>query len=341
MSENMNRQWLLKSRPVGEIKDSDFEYRESTVPEASEDQILCRNLFLSLDPAMRGWMSDADSYIEPIGLGDVMRGGCVAEVMESKRSDYEVGDKVFGMLGWQEFAVAGADNLPNKLPAGIPLPLSNFLSIFAIPGVTAYFGLLDIGEPNDGDTVVVSTGAGAVGSVVGQIAKLKGCRVVGLTGTDEKCAWIKDDLGFDVAINYKTQNIGEALRDACPDKIDIYFDNVGGEILNEALGLLNEHARVVICGAITRYNETEPSPGPSNYINLLLKRSKMQGFVLTDYLDRFPEAIAELAPWVMGKQIQFKEDIVNGLENAPTAIQKLFNGTNKGKLMVKIADAST
>lgn len=335
----VNRQWLLKSRPEGGIVDDNFEYRESAVPTPGDGQILVRNLYLSLDPAMRGWMSDMDSYIEPVGLGDVMRGGCVGEVVESNAPDYAPGDKVFGLLGWQDYALAGPDDLPNKLPDEIPLPLTAFLSVLGLTGVTAYFGLMDVGQPKKGDTVVVSTAAGAVGSIVGQIAKIKGCRVVGIAGTDEKCKWIVDDLGFDAAINYKTQNVGDELDKHCPDKIDVYFDNVGGEILNEALARINVHARVVICGAITRYNETEPSPGPSNYINLLLKRSRMEGFVLTDYLDRFPEAVVQLAQWIQAGQIRWKEDVVEGLENAPKAIHKLFDGTNQGKLIVKIADA--
>ena len=337
---SVNRQWLLKSRPEGDIKNSDFEWKESPVPSPSEGEILVRNLFLSLDPAMRGWMSETDSYIEPVVLGDVMRGGCIGEVIESKHPEFKKGDKVFGLLGWQDYAVAGGENLPNKLPEGLPLPLTTFLSVLGLTGVTAYFGLLDVGQPKAGETVVVSTAAGAVGSIVGQIAKLKECRVVGLTGSDEKCAWIKDDLGFDAAVNYKKENVADALDKHCPNRIDVYFDNVGGEILNEALGRLAVHGRVVICGAITRYNETEPTPGPSNYINLLLKRGRMEGFVLTDYLDRYMEAVMALAQWVTQGKLKWKEDIVDGLENAPEAIHKLFTGANTGKLIVKIAEPS-
>lgn len=338
MSAGVNRQWLLKSRPEGDIKDSDFEWKESPAPTPEDGEILVRNLFLSLDPAMRGWMSETDSYIEPVVLGDVMRGGCVAEVVESKHPEFVKGDKVFGLLGWQDYAVVGAENLPNKLPEGLPLPLTTFLSVLGLTGVTAYFGLLDVGRPNEGETVVVSTAAGAVGSIVGQIAKLKDCRVVGITGSDEKCRWIKDELGFDAAINYKTQDVGAGLDKYCPNRIDIYFDNVGGAILDEALGRLAVHGRVVICGAITRYNEVEPTPGPSNYINLLLKRGRMEGFVLTDYLDRYMEAVMALAQWVTEGKLKWKEDIVDGLENAPHAIHKLFTGENTGKLIVKIAE---
>jgi len=339
MSDTMNHQILLVSRPVGDIKDSDFKMQETPVPEPGDNQILVKNLYLSLDPAMRGWMSEGDSYIEPVKLGDVMRGGAVGQVVASNHPGYAVGDKTFGMGGWQEYVVMGPDMLPNKLPAEVPLPLTNFLSVLGITGLTAYFGLLDVANPKVGETVVVSTAAGAVGSIVGQIAKLKGCRVVGLAGSDEKCTWVTDELGFDACINYKTQDVAKALHEHCPDKIDIYFDNVGGEILNAVLGQINVGARISICGAISQYNATEPVPGPSNYLTLLTKRSRMQGFIVMDYAARFPEAIARLAQWTLEGKLKFREDVVDGLENAPQAIHKLFQGTNKGKLIVRIAEA--
>lgn len=339
MSENnVNRQFLLAARPVGEIKDSDFKFQESPVPEPKDGEILVRNLYMSLDPAMRGWMNDTDSYIEPVQLGDVMRAGTIGKVVKSKHPDYAEGDKVFGLGGWQDYYVAGGQQMPQKLLDGVPLPLTNFLSVLGITGLTAYFGLLDIADPKEGETVVVSGAAGAVGSIVGQIAKLKGCRVVGIAGTDEKCKWIKNELGFDAAINYKKENVGEALRKACPNKIDVYFDNVGGDILNEVLAQINVGARISICGAISIYNAVEPPPGPSNYITLLTKRSRMEGFIVTDYMDRFPEAIMQLAQWLIEGKIEHKEDVVEGLENAPKAIHKLFDGTNEGKLIVKVAD---
>lgn len=332
-----NRRILLLARPVGNIKDSDFKYEEAEVPQLGEGQLLARNLYLSLDPAMRGWMNDADSYIEPVKLGDVMRGGTIAKVVESKHQDYQPGDKVFGMGGWQDYVLYGPKNLPTILPADLPFPLTNFLSVLGITGLTAYFGLLDVADPQPGETVVVSTAAGAVGSVVGQIAKIKGCRVVGIAGSDDKCKWIKDELGFDAAINYKTENLAKALRAACPNKIDVYFDNVGGEMLNTVLGMINPHARISICGAISMYNATTPQPGPSNYITLLTKRSKMQGFIVMDYAPRFQEAIMQLGQWIAQGKIKHREDIVEGLENAPKAIHKLFEGTNEGKLIVKVA----
>lgn len=331
-----NRQFLLAARPVGEIKDSDFEYREGEATVTGDGQVLVKNLYLSLDPAMRGWMSgNRNSYIAPVEIGEVMRGGTVSEVVESRHENFRPGDKVWAMGGWQEYVVLGPQGLPMKLP-DLPLPLTNYLSVLGLTGLTAYFGLLEIGAPKEGETVVVSAAAGAVGSVVGQIAKLKGCRVVGTAGSEEKCAWLREELGFDAAINYKTLELGPALREACPKGVDVYFDNVGGEILNTVLGLINVGARVVICGAISGYNATTPQPGPSNYIMLLLKRARMEGFIVRDYAARFPEGMAEMAQWVLAGKIKFREDVVEGLENAPKAIHKLFDGSNEGKLIVKI-----
>lgn len=338
MASTENRQILLTSRPIGEIKDSDFEHVTTPIPTPGEGQILVRNLYISLDPAMRGWMNDSDSYIEPVQLGDPMRAGSIGLVVESNNPAYTPGDKLFGMGGWQDYAVLGPKGLNPAIPEGLPVPLTNFLSVLGITGLTAYFGLLDIADPQAGETVVVSTAAGAVGSIVGQIAKIKGCRVVGIAGSDEKCAWVTEDLGFDACINYKTQNLAEALREACPNKVDVYFDNVGGEILNTVLGQINVGARISVCGAISQYNATEVTPGPSNYIRLLTKRSKMQGFIVTDFAARFPEAIQQLIQWIGEGKIKNKEDIVDGLENAPKAIHKLFAGTNTGKLIIKVAD---
>lgn len=340
MAARENRRILLASRPVGEIQDENFAQETVAVPELKDGEILVRNLFLSLDPAMRGWMREGDSYIEPVQLGDVMRGSTIGEVLESRNPGYAPGDKTFGMGGWQDYLVTKPEGRLRKLPSGAPFPLTHFLSVLGVTGLTAYFGLLDIGAPKEGETLVVSTAAGAVGSIVGQIGKIKGCRVIGITGSDEKCKWITEELGFDGAINYKTQNVGKELRRLCPKKIDVYFDNVGGPILNECLGLINVHARIVICGAITVYNATEPQPGPSNYLTLLTKRSKMQGFVVIDYMDRFSEGIMALGQWVGEGKLKHREDIVEGLENAPKAIHKLFDGTNQGKLIVKIAEPS-
>jgi len=333
-----NRQILLAARPVGAIKPSDFRFQEEPAPEPEPEQLLLRNLYLSLDPAMRGWMSgNRDSYMPPVEVNEVMRGGTISEVLRSSHPDIQPGDKVVALGGWQDYCLAHPQHVM-KLPAELPLPLTNFLSILGITGLTAYFGLLDIGKPKSGDTVLVSAAAGAVGSAVGQIARIKGCRVVGLAGTAEKCRWLTEELGFDAAINYRTEPVRKAIREHCPDRIDIYFDNVGGDVLNEALGFLNVGARVVICGAISIYNATEPQPGPSNYINLLLKRARMEGFIVRDYAARYNEGIMQLGQWVAAGQIKHREDIVDGLENAPSAIQKLFDGENMGKLMIRIAE---
>jgi len=340
MIATKNKQWILKSRPVGAIQDTDFAFGDAPVPEVEDGQILCRNLYLSLDPAMRGWVSDAESYSEPVPLDGVMRGIGIAEVVTSKHDEFAEGEVVMGMTGWQEYALLDKNDLPNKVPPIPGIPVTNFLSVCGITGLTAYFGLNDIGQPQEGDTVLVSTAGGAVGSVVGQLAKLKGCRVVGIAGSDEKCQWITDDLGFDAAINYKTENLGEAIRTACPDRIDVYFDNVGGDQLNSALSWLNIGARVVICGAITRFNQKGKLPGPSNYMNLLTRRARMEGFVLLDYRERFPEALATLVPLVMSGDLKHREQVVDGLENALSTLRTLYDGTNTGKLIIKVAEPS-
>ena len=331
-----NRQWILQSRPAGSIEEDTFQLVDGDVPELGEGQILCRNEYLSLDPAMRGWISEKPAYREPIALGNVMDSAGIAEVIASKNDSIPVGAKVYGLVGWQEYCVLGPEELPNVLPTELPIPITNFLSVLGITGITAYFGLNDIGKPEEGDTVLVSTAAGAVGSIVCQLAKLKGCRVIGLAGTDEKCAWLQDELGLDGVINYKTDDVFAKIQETCPEGIDVYFDNVGGDILDAALAHLAIGARVVICGAIQRFNRTDDLPGPKNYINLLGRRARMEGFVVLDYRDRFMEAVGALAPMVIGKQLRFKEHIVEGLESAPHALLKLYEGTNNGKLIVKL-----
>ncbi len=335
MSEH-NRRILLAARPEGMIKESDFRMETVAVEKPGDGEVLVRNEYLSLDPAMRGWMTDRPSYIPPVQLGEVMRGGTVGEVLESKHPDFKAGDKVRAMGGWQDYVVSKPDGRLMKLPEGLPIPITAHLSVLGITGLTAYFGLLDVGQPKEGETVVVSTAAGAVGSIVGQIAKIKGCRAVGLTSTDAKCTWIKEELGYDAAINYKTEEISPALAQHCPKGIDVYFDNVGGEILNAALGQINFKGRVAICGAITQYNATKMPPGPSNYLNLLVKSARMEGFIVMNYLDRAMEGAMQLGQWLMEGKLKYKEEIVDNLENAPTAILRLFNSSNTGKLIVKI-----
>ncbi|MCG8459435.1 MAG: NADP-dependent oxidoreductase [Holophagales bacterium] len=336
MSET-NLQIRLASRPEGRPGDENFEITHEPVPAPEEGQVLVRNLYLSLDPAMRGWMSDRKSYIEPIGIGDVMRGLTVGEVIASKAEGFEPGNRVSGSLGWQEYACVAAEEL-HTLPRGLPLPL--FLGPLGMTGLTAYFGLLDIGQPKEGETVVVSAAAGAVGSMVGQIAKIHGCRTVGIAGGAEKCSWLLDEYGFDEAVDYKADNMAEALGKACPNGIDIYFDNVGGEILDAALRYLNRGGRIPLCGAISQYNATEPVPGPYNYLSLLINRGRMEGFIVFDFRKRYGEALEKLGQWVQEGKIHARYDVVDGLENAPRALLKLFDGENTGKLMVKIAEES-
>ena len=338
MSAEVNRQWLLVSRPQGMVDPSNFELRESPLPAPSDGEFLVRNLYLSLDPAMRGWMANTRSYVPRVEIGEVMRGACTARVVDSRHPDYAPGDTVIGAFGWQDYALSdGGGLMPvNNVPEGVPLTLP--LGTLGITSLTAYFGLRDVGNPSEGETVVVSGAAGATGSVAGQIAKIRGCRVIGIAGGEEKCAWLTGELGFDGAIDYKAGNVSARLRELCPDGIDVFWDNVGGEILEAALSNLAMGARIVICGAISSYNASEPPPGPRNYMNLLARRARMEGFVVFDYLTRTDEALAELVPWVMEGKIRYREDVREGLENAPEALLDLFNGGNTGKLIVKVAD---
>jgi NADPH-dependent curcumin reductase CurA len=337
MGAKVNRQWRLAARPVGLIKESDFEWHEEPIPTLGEGKILIRNIYLSLDPANRGWVKEVKSYIPPVAIGEVMRGVTIGVVEQSHHADFQAGDIVQGILGWQEYAVTDVAGI-TRLPRDPSLPLTAFLGLFGIIGPTAYFGLLDIGKPKAGETLVVSAAAGAVGSLVGQIGKIKGCHVVGIAGTNEKCHWITEELGFNAAINYKTESIGDRLETHCPDGIDVYFDNVGGDILDAVLSLINVRARIVICGTISQANATEPVPGPYNFRNILTQRARVEGFIVLDYVDRFQEAIEDLRRWLAEGKIQYRVDLVDGLENTPRAINKLFDGSNKGKLIIKVSE---
>jgi len=330
-----NQQWLIAARPQGEAKESDFRWNETTVADPADGQVLIRTVYISLDPTNRVWMNGAESYLPPLPLGNVMRGVAVCVVEESRNPSYAKGDLVQGLLGWQQYSISDGALL-GKLPKGLPVPLTAFFGLLGHIGLTAYFGLLDICEPKPGETLVISTAAGAVGSLVGQIGKIKGCHVVGLTGTDEKCRWIKDELGFDAAINYKTANVPEALKQNCPKGIDIYFDNVGGEILEAVLNQITLKARISVCGMISQYNEDRPVPGPPNLANLIVKRARMEGFLCTDYNSRAEEAFTQMIGWLMQGKLKYRVDVVEGLENAPRALHKLFDGSNKGKLIVKV-----
>lgn len=337
MTETQTR-ILLASRPEGLPTEDNFTVETAPVPEPGPGQVLVRSILLSLDPAMRGWMDDRRSYVPPVGLGEVMRGLAVGEVVASEDPDFEPGQRVSGVIGWQEYAALPGSEV-TAVPDNVPLELA--LGPLGMTGMTAYFGLLDVGEPTEGETVLVSGAAGAVGSLVGQIAKIKGCRVVGVAGSDEKCAWLTDGLGFDAAVNYKTaEDLHASLREACPSGVDVYFDNVGGPLLDLALSLLNLRGRVVICGAISIYNATEPPPGPANYLSLLVNRGRMEGFIVFDYARRYGEAVAALSQWIGEGRIEARFDVVDGLTNAPQALLRLFDGSNEGKLMVRVGPDS-
>ena len=329
---DQNRQWQLTARPSGLPKRSDFTFATLPLPEPKDGEVLVRTHYISLDPAMRGWMNDARSYIAPVKLGDVMRAGAVGEVIASHHPGYKPGDYAVGTIGMQDYGAVDAKMLQKVDISLAPLPL--FLSALGMPGMTAYFGLLDVGAPVAGQTVVVSAASGAVGALVGQIARIKGCRVVGLAGGAAKCAYVKDVLGFDAVIDYKSEDVGRALTTHCPNGIDVYFDNVGGEILDAALARLARHARVVICGAISQYNSSAVS-GPKNYMTLLVQHARMEGFVVFDYASRYAEGGAAMAGWLKDGSLKSKEDIVDGLETFPETLLKLFSGENFGKLVIK------
>ena len=334
-----NRQWVLSSRPQGMVSKDNFEFRESELAELKEDQMLLKNLYFGFDPTQRGWLNDMKSYMPPVQIGEVMRSSTISQVIESNIPDFIEGDIVQGSFGWQEFAItdgkAGFMNA-SKIPDNIPPTAS--LSVYGVTGLTAYFGLLDVGEPNEGETVVISGAAGATGSVAGQIAKIKGCRVIGIAGGTKKCNWLTEEANFDAAIDYKSADLAETLKELCPNGIDVVFDNVGGEFLDTALTLINMNARIVLCGAISTYNNESPAPGPSNYMSLVIMRAKMEGFIVLDYLDRFPEAISSLSNWVEEGKITYLEDIQEGIENAPDTLVRLFTGQNFGKQLLKISD---
>lgn len=335
MSTTINHQWRLAARPVGLIKESDYKWVEEPVPALADGQLLVKTQYLSLDPANRGWVNEGGSYMAEVGLNSVMPAGGVGVVVESRNPGFAAGDSVQGMLGWQEYVVSNGQGL-NKLPQ-MGLPPTAFLGLFGHIGLTAYFGLLDIGQPKPGETLVVSAAAGAVGSIVGQIGKIKGCRVVGLAGSDEKCRWLVDELGFDAAINYKKEPVLASLKKHCPNGIDIYFENVGGEILDAVLALINNFARIPLCGLISMYNATERVPGPYNFSNLLTRRVRLQGFIVIDYMPRAQEGIAELSKWYMEGKLKYRVDVVEGLDQAPKAVNKLFEGSNQGKLVLKVS----
>jgi NADPH-dependent curcumin reductase CurA len=335
-----NTQIRLAARPVGLPTRDDWRITTEPVPEPAEGGVLVKTLYLSLDPAMRGWMNDAKSYIAPVAIGEVMRAGGIGIVVASRNPDFAVGDHVSATLGVQAFCLIAADQIKHSglfkidTRAGTP---TQWLNVLGMPGMTGYFGLLDVGQPRPGETVVVSGAAGAVGQTVGQLAKVKGCRVVGIAGGPAKCGWVVDELGFDACIDYKAGSVRDGLKQHCPGGVDVYFDNVGGDILDHVLARINRKARIVICGAISQYNNTAPVQGPKNYLSLLVHRARMEGMVVFDYADRYHLAVAELAGYLKDGRMRSREDVVDGLDTFPEALLKLFSGGNFGKLVLQVA----
>jgi len=329
-----NHAWRLAARPVGMAKRSDWIFVEEEVPEPGAGQILVRVQYVSLDPAMRGWMNEGRSYVPPVGIGEVMRAGAIGRVVSSKNSAFAEGDTVLGLFGVQELALSDGKGVTKVDETLAPAPVH--LGALGMPGMTAYFGLLDVGKAKAGDTVVVSGAAGAVGMVVGQLAKSRGCRVIGIAGGREKCDWITKELGFDAAIDYKSEDVRKTLRTHAPKGIDVYFDNVGGEILEIALGQIARGARIVICGAISQYNATQKPAGPANYMMLLVARASMTGFVVFDYAERYAEAVTALATLRSQGKLKSREDVVKGIETFPETLLKLFTGENIGKLVLQV-----
>ena len=339
----VNHQVRLAARPKGLPQASDWQFTQQPVPQPGPGGVLIKTLALSLDPAMRGWMNEGKSYIPPVGIGEVMRAGGVGVVVASEHPDFPIGQHVSGGPGVQEYWAVAADQVRKSGLTPIDLrlgTLTQWLNVLGMPGMTAYFGLMDVGQPQAGQTLVVSGAAGAVGQTVGQLAKLKGCRVVGIAGGKAKCDWVVRELGFDACIDYKGGSVKEGLKEHCPHGVDIYFDNVGGDILDDVLARINRKARIVICGAISQYNNTTPVQGPKNYLSLLANRARMEGIIVFDYADRYPLAVAELAAYLKDGRMKSREDVVEGGVAAfPEALNRLFSGRNFGKLVLQVAEA--
>ena len=333
-----NRQWRLRRRPEAEVREDDLELVSSALPEPAAGEILVRHIYLSLDPTHRIWMSDREQYMPPVALGDVMRGGTLGVVEASKHPDYATGELVRSLGGWQDYSLARGDGpFPaRKLPKVPGLPLTSFMSALGNTGATAYFGLLKIGQPKQGDTLVVSAAAGAVGQIVGQIGRIKGCRVVGIAGSPEKCKYVVDELGFDACINYRTENVAAALKQHCPKGVDIDFENVGGEIMDAVIANMNLKGRIVLCGLISQYNAKDPVPGPVNFPQVLMKRLKVEGFIVLDFIPQIAEFFAEMGPWIAAGKIKDRATVVDGLEHAVKTLRMLFTGGNTGKLLIRV-----
>ena len=336
-----NRQFRLAARPVGMPRPTDWQQTEEPLAPLQDGEVRVKVLYLSLDPAMRGWMNEGKSYIRPVAIGEVMRAGGIGVVEASNSPHVAVGDTLTGSFGVQQYWTGPVDvkaAAAMKIdPALAPLPA--WLNVLGMPGMTAYFGLTDIGQPKAGETVVVSAAAGAVGATVGQVAKQLGCRVVGIAGGPDKCRYAVEELGFDACIDYKAGPVPAGLREHCPQGVDVYFDNVGGDILDAVLARINLKARIIICGAISQYNNTTPVRGPANYLALLVNRARMDGMVVFDYAARYPEAVQRLGAWLQAGSIKSREHVVDGFEHFPDALTMLFEGKNFGKLVLKVADA--
>ena len=337
-----NHQIRLARRPVGLPVRADWSFTAEPVAPPEPGGVVVKTLLLSLDPAMRGWMNEGKSYIAPVAIDQVMRAGGIGVVVASESARFAIGDHVSGALGVQEYAAFDERQLDRGELVAIDLRVAaptQWLNVLGMPGMTGYFGLMDVGKPQPGETVVVSGAAGAVGQTVGQLAKIKGCRAVGIAGGPAKCEWVVKELGFDACIDYKAGPVKDGLRAHCPKGVDIYFDNVGGEILDAVLTRLNRHARIIICGAISQYNNTEPVRGPANYLSLLVNRARMEGIVVFDYAERYPQAIAEMAAYLKDGRMKGREDVVAGIDTFPETLLKLFRGENFGKLVLQVAEA--
>ncbi|MFC3041872.1 NADP-dependent oxidoreductase [Virgibacillus xinjiangensis] len=333
---NTNRCILLASRPEGMPDEGNFELVEEGVPEPADGELLIQTIYLSVDPYMRGRMTGVRTYISPFDTGKVLTGGVVGKVVVSRNPNFEKGEMVTGNLPWADYSLSDGKYLRKLDPEAAPV--STALGIAGMPGLTAYFGLLDIGKPQPGETVVISGAAGAVGTVAGQIAKLYGCRVIGIAGSEKKTSYLQQELGFDAVINYRTENMKEAVKQHCPDGVDIYFDNVGGPISDMVMKRINYKARIILCGQISQYNLKQPEQGPRLQGQLIQRSALMQGFIVSDYADRHAEGIKQLGQWLKDGKLQYRENVVNGLENAPQAFIGLFHGENLGKQLVKVAD---
>jgi NADPH-dependent curcumin reductase len=331
-----NRQWRLARRPIGTVSKADFEWREQPVPALEDGQILIRTIYLSLDPTNRIWMSDMAQYMPPVQIGEVMRGIGVGVVEESRNPGFSEGSIVSGGVGWQDFTISDGQGF-SVLPRGVA-PLDAFVSVLNHIGATAYFGLLDVARIKAGETVVVSAAAGAVGSLVGQIARIHGCRAIGIAGGKEKCRWLTEELGFDAAIDYKSEDVGKRLDALCPEGVDVNFESVGGDILDAVLPRMKLFGRVALCGLISGYNATEPPPGPRTFGLILMRRLRVEGFIVLDYIPRYPEALSKLGEWLATGKLKYRTELMHGLDNAPAALGKLFTGGNIGKLAVKVSD---